>query len=454
MKRAPFVLFLLVLPLLIFFSLTNRASAQESSVMNDLIGEWKGEGKLFGTPASFSMQWERVLGQRFVRLTFENRMRIPDAEDRVMTAQAYYKPKEGGLYDGTWFDSRGVVQPLQGTAAGSELTVIWGTPTTEQGRTAYRVTGAGTVEVEDFVLRNDVWQRFGHATYRRVPALAGASTPAGEVVFSTNRDGNFEIYLMQADGTNPVNLTMNAAYDYAPCWSPDGTRLAFQTDRDGNSEIYLMNADGTGLVNLTNHPAKDAAPDWSPDGKQLLFVSDRDGDGRELYVMNVDGSDARRLTNNGAYEEMPAWSPDGARIAFCRELKDPSDSSHAGNGEVFLMDADGSNERRLIDREGFDSGPAWSPDGKRIAFHSTHSEGADVLIMDADGNGLETITEGGGGDYYPAWSPDGTWMIYCTGQGKQYNLWRMRPDGTDRVRLTDHPGRDHDPAWRPVRQVR
>jgi TolB protein len=231
--------------------------------------------------------------------------------------------------------------------------------------------------------------------------------PTGEIGFATNRDGNYEIYTMKADGSKPVNLTRHEGLDYGPSWSPDGRRLAFQTDRDGNDEIYVMNADGSGLLNLTKHPARDTAPRWSPDGK---------------------------------------------RIAFCRQLSAADSTGHGGRAELFVMDADGSNERRLTERPGFNSGPAWSPDGRRIAFHSTSSGGADIVIMDADGRNPTVLTSSEAEDYYPAWSPDGRWIVYCSGQAKQYNLWRVHPDGTERQRLTDHPGRDQAPAWRPTRR--
>eukprot|EP00913_Durusdinium_trenchii_P005627 g5245.t1 len=282
-------------------------------------------------------------------------------------------------------------------------------------------------------------------------SVAGG-TVAGEIVFVSNRDGNYEIYIANEDGSKPRNLTKHKAFDYSSTWSPDGRHLAFQTRRDGNDEIYVMKADGSGLVNLTKNPARDSGPNWSPDGKRLLFVSNRDHKSGEIYVMDRDGTNVKRLTNNTAYEEMPVWSPDGKRIAFCRLVPKMGSKGHAGNGEIFVMNADGSKERRLTNRAGFDSGPAWSPDGRKIAFHSTHDKGADILVMNADGKNPTAITGNRANEYYPAWSPDGKSILYCAGQKNQYNLWRMRPDGTAAVRLTNHPRRNQAPAWRPKRQ--
>jgi dipeptidyl aminopeptidase/acylaminoacyl peptidase len=138
---------------------------------------------------------------------------------------------------------------------------------------------------------------------------------AGRIAYVSGRDGNPEIYVMNADGDGRTRLTNNTAYDWIPAWSPDGTRIAFVSDRDGNYEIYVMNADGGGRTRLTNNTAEEWIPAWSPDGTRIAFVSDRDGNG-EIYVMNADGSGVTRLTNNAADDEDPAWSPDGTRIAL------------------------------------------------------------------------------------------------------------------------------------------
>ena len=128
------------------------------------------------------------------------------------------------------------------------------------------------------------------------------------MAFTSYRDGNNEVYVMNADGTGSVNLTNNAAFDGAPTWSPDGTKIAFVTDRDGNHEVYVMNADGSNPANLTNNVVGDQSPAWSPDGTKIALDTNRDGD-FEVYVMNADGSNPMNLTNNAATDVGPAWSP-------------------------------------------------------------------------------------------------------------------------------------------------
>ncbi len=129
------------------------------------------------------------------------------------------------------------------------------------------------------------------------------------IAFASNRDGNFEIYVMNADRTNVTRLTDNPAADRSAAWSPDSTQIAFDSTRDGRPEIYVMNADGSNPTRLTSHPAGDTGPAWSPDGTKIAFTSDRDGDA-EICVMNADGTGPVNLTTNPASADFgPSWRP-------------------------------------------------------------------------------------------------------------------------------------------------
>ncbi len=130
----------------------------------------------------------------------------------------------------------------------------------------------------------------------------------GKIVFTSSRDGNEEIYVMDADGGNPTRLTNDPGRDFGPYWSPDGTRIAFVSERDGNSEIYAMDANGAALQRLTNEPSLDSGPAWSPDGSKIAFHSDRDSQ-LEIYTMAADGSAQTRLTSNRAADRLPDWQP-------------------------------------------------------------------------------------------------------------------------------------------------
>jgi TolB protein len=268
--------------------------------------------------------------------------------------------------------------------------------------------------------------------------------------FLTTRDGNFEIYTMTADGKNITNLSNNKALDFWSSWSPNGKFILFYSNRDGNNEIYRMDADGKNPINLSNHPSNDYLPDWSPNGKKIAFTSDRDHKSREIYTMNSDGTDLIRVTNNEFFEEVPTWSRDGKQILFTRQIKEPGDTTHAANGEIFIMDADGKNEKRLTFKKGFDSGGKFSPDGKRIAFYGPREDkNFELFIMNSDGSNVNNLTNDVLEDYSPSWSPDGKWIAYSSGTPEQYDVWVINVETRVKIRLTNVPKRNETPVWKP-----
>ncbi|HEX8423235.1 MAG TPA: hypothetical protein VF634_07485, partial [Pyrinomonadaceae bacterium] len=146
------------------------------------------------------------------------------------------------------------------------------------------------------------------------------------------------------------------------------SKIAFTSERDGNQEIYIMDPDGSQQTRLTNNTASDADPAWSPDGTKIAFVSDRDGSGGvgigEIYVMNPYGNAQTRLTTNVTFDFSPAWSPDSTKLAFVRFTLDNSELTY----DIYVMDADGTDQTRLTTDAGGDFDPSWSPDGTTIAF--------------------------------------------------------------------------------------
>jgi Tol biopolymer transport system component len=226
---------------------------------------------------------------------------------------------------------------------------------------------------------------------------------------------DFEIFVMNADGSNPTQITFNDRDDEIPAWSPNGKKIVFQRDFDpvrgqADYDILTMRADGTRERNLTNSPGVwDFGGEWSPSGRRIAFASGRDGDA-EIYTMKPNGSRLRQLTSNdGLFDEDPNWSPDGRKIAFTSDRDAVEETPY--QSEVYTMDADGDNQTRLTNDVLSDFAPSWSPDGRRIAFstfrNATEENGfnSDIYTMRPDGGHLKQLTQDLAFDAGSDWQP-------------------------------------------------
>ncbi len=262
-----------------------------------------------------------------------------------------------------------------------------------------------------------------------------------QLAFTSERDGNPEVYVINADGSNPRRLTDHPASDSMPDWSPGGDQIAFVSARDGNPEIYVMNADGSGVQRLTDHPSSDLSPAWTPNGR-IAFVSERDGN-PEIYVMNADGSNVERLTNEAAADTDPAWSPDGSKLAFI--------SARGGAPDVYTMREDGSDLQQVTNQFGANGWyPAWAPGGTRLTFTSERDSEANIYRMSSTGTDLRQLTERSGWLTLTDWSPDGEWIAFMSGVTGFADLYVMDADGTRWFRITEETSADYEPDWRPV----
>ena len=224
------------------------------------------------------------------------------------------------------------------------------------------------------------------------------------IAFSSDRDNpgeNLDILVMKTNGSQVRNLTNNSAsIDWDPSWSPDGQKIAFVSNRDGNHEIFVIDAHGRNPVQLTRDPDFDADPNWSPDGLRIAFVSERNGN-KEIYVMDAEGKNVVRLTRHDWRDDDPNWSPDGRKIAFM------SDRGEFRNFEIYVMSANGKNPVRLTRSPGSDVTPSWAPDGQKIVFTSYRDGNSGLYVMDADGKNVVRLTRHRAEDYNPSWAPDG-----------------------------------------------
>ena len=213
---------------------------------------------------------------------------------------------------------------------------------------------------------------------------APAISPDGTMIaFSSNRlDDDFEVFVMDIDGSNVTRITDSPGIDGHPAWSPDGTRLAFRSERNGNSDIFVVDLASGALTQITDDPELDAAPDWSPDGTRIAFQGVVDGF-RQLFIIGADGSGLRRLTESQANDTRPTWSPDGAFIAF--------ESNRGGNNDLFAISVATGAITRLTDSAASDEAPDWSPDGSEVVFESDRNGDRDIFALEIDVTG-EVLT--------------------------------------------------------------
>jgi len=266
-----------------------------------------------------------------------------------------------------------------------------------------------------------------------------------ELAFSTERDGNREIYLMNANGGNVRRLTDNPALDDFPAWSPDGSQIAFVSDRDGNPEIYVMNADGSNIRRLTNDPAADTYPSWSLDGSVILFMSDRGGN-NDLYFMAADGSNPQPMTNDPNSDAFGEWSPNSSMIAFT--------SAREGSPEVFVMDRDGSSALKLTNSFGATAWyPDWSPNGTVLSFLSEREGKGDLYTMKSDGSDIKLLGDRPDPIGRTDWSPDGNFIALETDRDGDSELFVVDVNNGTFFRITENTSGEFSPAWRPLRLV-
>lgn len=274
-----------------------------------------------------------------------------------------------------------------------------------------------------------------------VPAVlsggsAGAVVPGpnGRIVFNSTRDGQYEIYSMNIDGTGQTRLTTNPSNESTPAWSPDGRRVAFESARDGSFQIWVALADGSNPTRVTSNGG--TAPAWSPDGQRIAFMRGPAVQ-ENIWVINADGTGEVQLTTDGG--RYPDWSPNGSKIAF--------DSGRSGIFQVYVMNTDGSGQTNISRGTSTDGLAAWSPDGRKLAFISDRDGNREIYTMSADGSNQVRLTNSSGPDEYPAWSPDGTKIAFASQRDGHAQIYAMNADGSNQTRLSNDSFDDDRPDW-------
>jgi TolB protein len=248
-----------------------------------------------------------------------------------------------------------------------------------------------------------------------------------------------EIYYGDYDGANQRRVTVSRRLNVNPSWAPDARALAYTTYRP-NPDIFVSLIYQGVLQNPTKGVGTNYLPVFSPDGKQLAFMSGRDGN-PEIYAMNVDGTNLRRLTNHAAGDSSPTWSPSGSQIAFT--------SDRSGKAQVYVMNSgDGSGVRRLTVNESEADRPTWSPPPfNEIAFAASTGPGYDIKVLEVSTGQIRQLTFGEGSNEGPAWAPGGRHLAFTsTRAGGRTQVFTIGRDGRG-IRQITREGNNQTPAW-------
>ena len=247
-----------------------------------------------------------------------------------------------------------------------------------------------------------------------------------------------EVYVSDYDGSNQTRVTVNRRLNLSPTWAPDGRSLAYQSYVLVQPQIIVSNVYQGTRETLTDAKSGAYLPAFSPDGKRIAFTSMRDGNA-EIYVMNRDGSGVRRLTNNNAGESTPRWSPTGTQIVFT--------SDRSGSAQIWVMDADGLNVRRITLNESWADGATWSPAPfNEIAYAGRSGPGFDIRVYDVASGQTRTLTDGAGTNESPAFSPNGRHIAFISSRLGKFQIFTIARDGRGLRQIT-RTGNNTYPNW-------
>lgn len=246
----------------------------------------------------------------------------------------------------------------------------------------------------------------------------------GVIAFHSNRSGSDQIYAINPDGTDLRVLTDKSDKAMFPKWSLNGDRLAYTVDREGTriSHFDLYNPDSRLL--WVGFAFKEPAFSWSPDGRALVYHGAlKPFQQNDIYIYGPNHSELTPITSNAGRNESPAWSPDGRQIAF--------QTDRDGNWDIYLMNVDGSGPVNLTRNGSADRLPSWSPDGRMIAFTSDRDGNDEIYVMNRDGSDVKRLTTDPSQDSYPSWSPDGKQIAFQSKRSGNMDIFVMNSDGSN-----------------------
>ncbi|MSO45384.1 MAG: hypothetical protein EXQ59_01260 [Acidobacteria bacterium] len=253
-----------------------------------------------------------------------------------------------------------------------------------------------------------------------------------------NRDVK-DIYIEDYDGQNQRPVTIGRTLNITPAWSPDGRSIAYTSYRRGPGHIFISNIFQGTLDELTKGPGdgENWLPAWSPDGTRVAFTSTRDGNS-EIYVANRDGSNVRRLTNHPSIDSTPTWAPSGTQIAFT--------SDRTGTPQIYIIGVDSFGLRK-VSGESYADRPTWSPPPyNEIAYAARSGPGFDIKVMELATGQVRQLTFGEGSNESPAYSPNGRHIAFTSTRTGKWQIFTMSRDGKNLKQVTN-AGNNRRPDW-------
>jgi TolB protein len=282
------------------------------------------------------------------------------------------------------------------------------------GELRVRVT-LGDVQVSIIPLAGDGVMQLSFGPERDyTPAL---SPDQSRLIYASEIGDDWILVEGDVNGSEEAfQLTPSGINVQAPDFSPDGQSLLASSDQDGDYDIYLLDSrSGEIMAQLTDMPGDEYSPHWLRDGSGFVF-SWMNNDVEGIYLQDMAGAQTE-LVRSTAFEGFAWPSPDGRQVAFY--------SGRDGDYEIYVMDSDGGNPRRLTTSSGRDASPTWSPDGAWIAFESARNGDYDIYVMRADGSELRQLTSGDDNEWFPAFSPDGQWLLFQSDRTGGMDIYRV-----------------------------
>ncbi len=260
-----------------------------------------------------------------------------------------------------------------------------------------------------------------------------------KIAYVQGPTGAKEIWMSDYDGANPTAVTRNGSINLTPVWSPDGRSLVITSFMQGYPDLYrIFPFERRPAQTLAAFVGINSSPAWSPDGRSLALTLSKDGN-PEIYLLTVATGTLRRLTRHAGIDTEPAWSPTGQQLAFV--------SDRNGAPHIFVMDGEGANVRPLTSN-GFHTQPRWSPKGDTLVY--TQREGThDLWAIDPDGSNPRRLTAGPGDSQGAAWAPNGRHLAFQSNRSGRWQIFAMALDGTPPTQMTRGPAEHTSPSWSP-----